>query len=59
MAGTLIAEDEPPNTKLAAFKAGPRRAPDARREWPDPILMDLQMPGMNGLEAMRLLGDLW
>jgi two-component system, cell cycle response regulator DivK len=66
----LIVEDNPLNFKLAATvleHAGYRilRATDgaegvavARHQRPDLILMDIQLPGMDGLTATRLLkGD--
>jgi two-component system cell cycle response regulator DivK len=70
MARVLIVEDNPANMKLATFllqKAGHivLSAIDAeagltvaRGEQPDLILMDIQLAGMDGLEATRLLkGD--
>lgn len=67
MARILIVEDNPANLKLAETilhhagyetlfaAAGEAGVALARRERPDLILMDVQMPGMNGLEATRLL----
>lgn len=67
MAKVLIVEDNPANMKLAAFiiqSAGHLvlAATDAeaglilaRNEHPDLILMDIQLPGMDGLEATTLL----
>lgn len=67
MAKILIVEDNPANMKLATFllqSAGHTvfSATDAeagltmaRGEQPDLILMDIQLPGMDGLEATALL----
>ena len=67
MAKVLIIEDNPANMKLAAFllqSAGHTvlSATDAevgltlaRAEHPNLILMDIQLPGMDGLEATVLL----
>ena len=67
MAKVLIVEDNPANMTLAAFllqSAGHTviRARDAeagltlaRDEQPNLILMDIQLPGMDGLEATALL----
>ena len=67
MARVLIVEDNPANMKLATFllqKAGHivLSAIDAeagltlaRDEQPNLILMDIQLPGMDGLEATALL----
>jgi two-component system cell cycle response regulator DivK len=70
MATVLIVEDNPANMTLAVFlltNAGHRvlSATDAeaglalaRAEVPDLILMDIQLPGMDGLEAtMHLKRD--
>jgi two-component system cell cycle response regulator DivK len=70
MATVLIVEDNPANMTLAVFlltNAGHRvlSATDAeaglalaRAEAPDLILMDIQLPGMDGLEAtMHLKRD--
>jgi len=70
MAKVLIVEDNPANMTLAIFlleSAGHAviHATDAeagltlaRDEQPDLILMDIQLPGMDGLEATALLkGD--
>jgi two-component system cell cycle response regulator DivK len=67
MAKVLVVEDNPANMKLATFllqSAGHTvlSATDAeagltvaRREQPHLILMDIQLPGMDGLEATALL----
>lgn len=69
MATMLIVEDTPANMKLATIileNAGhtvlqAENAPDsialARANAPDLILMDIQLPGMSGLEAIRILKD--
>ena len=70
MARVLVVEDNPANMTLATFllkSAGyvVLSATDAesglalaRAEQPDLILMDIQLPGMDGLEATALLkGD--
>jgi two-component system, cell cycle response regulator DivK len=67
MATVLVIEDNPANMTLATFllkSAGYAvlRATDAeagmalaRREQPDLVLMDIQLPGMDGLQACALL----
>jgi two-component system cell cycle response regulator DivK len=67
MRTVLLVEDNPANMTLAVFllqSAGHRvlSATDAeaglalaRAEQPDLILMDMQLPGMDGLEATTLL----
>ena len=70
MASVLIIEDNPANMALAVFlleSAGHRVMSAAnaeagltlaRQELPHLILMDIQLPGMDGLEAAALLkGD--
>ena len=69
MAKILIVEDNPPNLTRARFlltSAGHAviSAVDAeagltlaRAERPDLILMDIQLPGMDGLAATALKGD--
>ncbi len=67
MSTILVVEDNPANMKLVAFlltQAGYAviSAADAevgltmaRDEHPDLILMDVQLPGMDGIEAVALL----
>jgi len=67
MGGILIVEDNPANMTLAVFlleSAGHSviKSTDAeagltlaRKEQPDLILMDIQLPGMDGLQATLLL----
>ncbi|OGS96136.1 MAG: response regulator receiver protein [Gallionellales bacterium RBG_16_56_9] len=69
MATILIVEDNPANMKLATAileNAGhtvlqAENAPDgialARANAPGLILMDIQLPGMNGLEAIAILKE--
>lgn len=68
-ATVLVVEDNPANMKLAAFllgKAGYRVLQAAaaaeglelaRQHRPDLVLMDIQLPGMDGLAATRLLKE--
>ncbi|HUJ62563.1 MAG TPA: response regulator [Kofleriaceae bacterium] len=67
MTRVLIVDDNPTNLKLVAFVARAHgyeveTAPDAetaaaaiRANRPDVILMDLQLPGLDGLELTRRL----
>ena len=67
MSKILIVEDNPTNMALAVFLLGTAQhtvlqAVDAeagltlaRSELPDLILMDIQLPGMDGLQATALL----
>jgi two-component system, cell cycle response regulator DivK len=67
MARILIIEDNPANMKLAMFLLGSAGHSAigastaeagltlARSERPHLILMDIQLPGMDGIEAMALL----
>lgn len=70
MATVLVVEDNPANLTLSVFlleKAGhtvlsasdaERGLALAREQRPDLILMDIQLPGMDGLQAIALLkGD--
>jgi two-component system, cell cycle response regulator DivK len=69
MARVLVVEDNPANMTLATFLLGSvghsvLSATDAetgltlaRTEQPDLILMDIQLPGMDGLQATLLLRE--
>ena len=67
MAKVLVVEDNPANLKLATFllqsvghavitaRDAESGLALARDEQPDLVLMDIQLPGMDGLEATALL----
>jgi two-component system, cell cycle response regulator DivK len=69
MSTILIVEDNPANMKLAVFVLGQAgytviSAVDAeaglmlaREQHPDLIMMDIQLPGMDGLAAAKLLKE--
>ena len=65
----LIVEDEPKNLKLTSMILKPhgydivsaidgeQAVEAARKEKPDIILMDMQLPKMSGLEATKIIRD--
>lgn len=67
MAKILVVDDVPDNIKLLTYELsdqghdifmadnGPRALELARSEAPDVILLDIMMPGMDGLEVLRTL----
>ena len=67
MACILIVDDEPTNLLVAitvleaaghrvlSAASGPEAIEMAHAEVPDLVLMDVQMPGMDGIEALSLL----
>lgn len=67
MARILIVEDSPTNMTLAVFilnsaghatlqaETGRQGIATALRERPDLVLMDMQLPDMDGIEATRIL----
>lgn len=69
MAKILIVEDNPQNMKLAAFLLGSAGHTVlqantavagidlAKKQQPDLVLMDIQLPGMDGLTATHMLKD--
>jgi len=59
-ANLMLVEDllaRRPDLRLLSAKDAPRGLEIARAERPDVILMDINLPGMSGLQALRILAD--